>query len=83
MADLTLESPAQFVKGAGPSRAALLEKADIHIVADLLKHLPRDYQPRPDIISIDQIAEGAEAAVCGIIDKITFQRYLFKAAALS
>ena len=75
MADLTLDSPVQFVKGAGPARAAILDQADIHTVDDLLKHLPRDYQPRPDIVNIAQLQEGIESAVCGIIDKITFHRF--------
>ncbi len=75
MADLTLASPVQFVKGADPARATLLARAEIHTVDDLLKHLPRDYQPRPDVVHIDQLREGTESAVCGLIDKITFRRF--------
>ncbi len=37
-----LETPAQFVRGVGPNRAALLAKLDIHNVTDLLFTLPRD-----------------------------------------
>ena len=40
MPELTLESPVQFVKGAGPARGALLERAQIYTVADLLRLLP-------------------------------------------
>ncbi len=75
MADLTLESPVQYVKGAGPARGALLERVEIHTVADLLKHLPRDYQYRPEVINIAELREGSESAVCGIIEKITFRRF--------
>ncbi|MCK4850957.1 MAG: DEAD/DEAH box helicase, partial [Phycisphaerae bacterium] len=75
MADLTLESPVQYVKGAGPVRAALLERVGIDTVADLLKHLPRDYQFRPEVINIADLREESKSAVCGIIEKITFSRF--------
>ena len=75
MADLTLDSPVQFVKGAGPARAALLALAGINTVADLLRHWPRDYQHRPELIDIAQLREGSEASVCGLIEKINFRRF--------
>lgn len=75
MPDLTLESPVQFVKGAGPTRGAVLERAEIYTVADLLTHLPRDYQYRPDIVNIDELKEGSESAICGVIAKISFNRF--------
>ena len=75
MSDLSLDSPVQFVKGAGPARAALLAQADINTVADLLTHWPRDYQLRPQVVSIAELREGCQAAVCGLIEKITFRRF--------
>ena len=75
MSELTLDSPVQFVKGAGPSRAALLAQVGIHTVADLLTHWPRDYQFRPEVISISELREGSHAAVCGLIERIDFRRF--------
>ena len=75
MPDLTLQSPVQYVKGAGPARAALLSRAGINTVADLLKHLPRDYQYRPEVINIGDLREGATASVCGVIEQIDFRRF--------
>ncbi len=75
MPDLTLESPVQFVKGAGPARGAVLERAEIYTVADLLTHLPRDYQYRPEIVNIEDLKEGSEAAICGVIANISLSRF--------
>ena len=75
MADLTLDSPVQYVKGAGPARAALLAAAGINTVGDLLKHLPRDYQHRPEVVAIAELDEGSEATVYGVIDRIDFHRF--------
>ncbi|MCA9096486.1 MAG: hypothetical protein KDA68_23565, partial [Planctomycetaceae bacterium] len=44
-----LETPLQFVKGAGPRRAELLQKLDLRTVGDLLWFLPRDYLDLSDI----------------------------------
>ena len=75
MSPLALDSPVQFVKGAGPSRATLLAQAGIYTVADLLTHWPRDYQFRPHVIDMAELREGCLAAVCGIIDKINFRSF--------
>ena len=75
MADLTLDSPVQYVKGAGPARAQLLAKAGIETVSDLLKHLPRDYQYRPDVVDIGDLSEGSTASACGVIERIDFRRF--------
>ena len=75
MADLTLDSPVQYVKGAGPARAALLAAGGINTVGDLLKHLPRDYQHRPELVDIAELTESGEATVCGVIDRIDFRRF--------
>ena len=47
--DDPLETPAQFVRGVGPGRAALLAKLDIHNVTDLLFTLPRDVLDLSDV----------------------------------
>lgn len=75
MADLTLDSPVQYVKGAGPVRAAVLAQAGINTVGDLLKHLPRDYQDVPELLEIAELREGCQATVFGVIDKINFRRF--------
>lgn len=42
----SLSNPAQYLKGVGPKRAALLERLGVKTVSDLLFHFPRDWQDR-------------------------------------
>ncbi|HTO94753.1 MAG TPA: ATP-dependent DNA helicase RecG, partial [Bacteroidota bacterium] len=44
--------PVQFVKGVGPKKSALLAKAGIRSVEDLLLHVPRRYIDRTTVVSI-------------------------------
>jgi len=47
--------PVQFVKGIGPRKSALLEKAGIRTVEDLLFHIPRRYIDRTTLLSIAEL----------------------------
>lgn len=46
------EPSLQYIKGVGPKRAAALESAGIHSVADLLYYFPRGYLDRSQIVRI-------------------------------
>jgi len=69
-----LESSAQYVKGVGPRRLALLERLDVHTVGDLLYYLPRDYQDRTRISPIAELTHGATATVKGEITACRLRR---------
>jgi len=49
--------PAQFVKGIGPKKSALLEQAGIRTVEDLLLHIPHRYIDRTTVLSIARLRE--------------------------
>ena len=57
--------PVRFVKGVGPARAEILKKLDIGTVEDLLYHFPRRYEDRSRFNPINELKEGAHAAVRG------------------
>ena len=49
--------PVQFVKGIGPKKSAVLERAGIRNVEDLLLHVPRRYIERSTVLSIAQLRQ--------------------------
>ncbi len=53
-----LDTPAQYVKGVGPRRAALLAKIGIMTVEDILFHVPRRYVDRSRIARIRDLKTG-------------------------
>ncbi|MEZ6053454.1 MAG: ATP-dependent DNA helicase RecG [Planctomycetaceae bacterium] len=63
--DNPLNTPAQFVRGAGPQRGELLKKLDIHTVRDLLWHVPRDVLDLTDVRQPDELVEKLEQTVRG------------------
>ena len=65
-----LATPAQFAKGIGPERAELLARLDLYTVRDLLFYFPRTYEDFSELKSVDQLVEGAAAAVCGVVEEI-------------
>ncbi len=65
MAQLTLDSPVQYVKGVGPNRAALLGNLGIETVGDLLFHLPFRYDLEPEACAIHELELGQTCTVVG------------------
>lgn len=49
--------PVQYVKGIGPKKSAVLERAGIRTVEDLLLHVPRRYIERSTVLSIAQLRQ--------------------------
>ena len=64
---LQLDAPVQFVKGVGPARAAMLQKAKIGTVEDLLNYKPFRYEDRSNYRRMDQLEVGGDALVEGEI----------------
>ena len=60
-----LDSPTQFLKGAGPYMAGVLKGLGIETVQELLFHLPLRYEDRRQATPIAQLKAGEEALVIG------------------
>ena len=59
---LSLETPIQFVKGIGPTLAAMLAEKNIVTVEDLLLHLPFRYEDRLNPRSLNELKPGETAS---------------------
>jgi ATP-dependent DNA helicase RecG len=66
----SLTTPVQYLKGVGPERAELLNRLELHTVADVLFHFPRDYQDFTDEREIGRLEEGKLQTVRGVVDDI-------------
>lgn len=60
------------LSGVGEAAAQLLAKLHIYTPADLLFHMPRDYEDRSRIISMNQLVVGKTALLQGIIQSVDF-----------
>ncbi|MBI3863096.1 MAG: ATP-dependent DNA helicase RecG [Planctomycetia bacterium] len=70
MADLTLQTPVQFLRGVGPHRADLLARLGITTIQDLLYFLPRDVLDLTHVVGVDDLVEGNLATVRGrVVDR--------------
>jgi ATP-dependent DNA helicase RecG len=57
----------QYLKGVGPSRAALLERLGIRTVGELLFHFPRSYDDLSNVRPITELSAGVMQTVQGEI----------------
>lgn len=48
----------RILRGTGPATLRALANLDVHTVADLLLHLPRDYEDKTKIVPISRFSEG-------------------------
>lgn len=60
------------LSGVGEAAAQLLAKLNIHTPADLLFHLPRDYEDRSRIVPMSELFVGKTALVEGVIQSADF-----------
>ncbi len=69
MSDDPLQTPVQFVKGAGPKRKLLLERLGVNTVEDLLWYLPRDVLDLSHVTAVGNLTENELQTVRGqVID---------------
>lgn len=61
----SLDDEVQYVKGVGPSFAAVLGKLGIRTAGDLLRHIPRRYEDRTHFRRIGDLRPGEQATVRG------------------
>lgn len=67
MSDDPLSRPVQFLKGVGPARAELLARLEIHSVADLLWHLPRELLDLTSVVRPHELQEKEDQTVRGVV----------------
>ncbi|HUS24747.1 MAG TPA: ATP-dependent DNA helicase RecG, partial [Candidatus Binatia bacterium] len=60
---VTLDTPVQYLKGAGPALAARLRALGIERVGQLLFHLPLHYEDRRAFTPLAQLRDGGRALV--------------------
>ncbi len=65
--DDPLQTPVQFLPGAGPARAKLLEKLNIRTVEDLLWYLPRDVIDMTHVSPVKNLQAGETLTVRGVV----------------
>ena len=69
-----LEDSVQFLKGVGPRRGEMLEKAGLRTFEDLLFHLPFRYEDRRRISTLREAAPGGDATLVGKISSVREHR---------
>jgi len=62
LAQLSLDTPVQYIKGVGPTRAGQLAQLGIHSVEDLLLYFPRRFDLRRQIQPISTLRGDEQAA---------------------
>ncbi len=76
MANLSLDTPVQFVKGVGPVRAEQLGQLGIETVEDLLEYFPRRFDLRKQAAPISALQGDEPAAtIAGEVQGIHEQRF--------
>jgi ATP-dependent DNA helicase RecG len=71
---VNLEDSASALTGVGPRLAQALKRAELHIIEDLLFHLPRDYQDRREIKKFTEAVVGEFQVVRGTVRRIDMRR---------
>src|SRR5262249_37665732 len=67
---LTLDSQAQFVRGVGPARAALLAQLGVITVRDLIEYFPFRHEHRPMSKAIGSLVLDEVATVVGEVRRL-------------
>ena len=62
-----LDTPVRFVKGVGEARSKQLARLDIHVVGDLLYHLPSRYEDRSAFKSIGDLIPNEAVGFEGVV----------------
>ena len=65
---MDLDTPLQFVKGIGPTRAEMLAAKGLLTVEDLIYYAPFRYEDRRNVKAIAELAPGEKAAVSAWVD---------------
>jgi ATP-dependent DNA helicase RecG len=69
---LTLETPVQYLKGVGPTRAEALAELGVGTVRELLEYYPRDWVFMPEPIPIARMQEGQKVSLMGLVESTDY-----------
>ena len=72
---ITLDTPVQYLKGVGPSRAGAFAELGVRTVGDLLEYYPRDWVFMPDPVNIADARNGQTVCLVGIVEQTDWQPY--------
>lgn len=67
MAEITLDTPLQFIKGVGPKRAEVLSDHGLKTVHDLLFYFPRRYLDRTSVLPIAETRIDESSTIIGTV----------------
>ncbi|MBN1343068.1 MAG: ATP-dependent DNA helicase RecG [Phycisphaerae bacterium] len=70
MAQVTLDSSVQYLKGVGPNRVELLANLGIRTVGDLILHLPSRYDRQPEACAIGDLELGQIGTIVAGVERI-------------
>jgi ATP-dependent DNA helicase RecG len=62
---IRLDTPANYLKGVGPARAAALRKLGVITAGDLLFHIPHRYEDASTVSPISSLEAGMQGTVIG------------------
>ncbi len=71
---MKLTDEIRWLKGVGPSRAALLSRLGIGLLGELLLHLPRAWLDRRYVVPVSSVRVGESSTVAGVIQSINRRR---------
>ena len=71
---MELTAPIRKVKGVGEKTEGLLQNMGVYTVGDILLHFPRDYVKYPRATEINELYDGARAAVIVRVEKPAVMR---------
>ena len=72
---MNLHDDITTLKGVGPKKAEAFGRLGISTLEDLAFTLPRSYEDRREIVSIDNLREGETAVFRGMVDRIVPGRF--------
>ena len=72
---MNLHDSITTLKGVGPKKAKAFEKMNIHTLEDLAYTIPRQYEDRRNIVSIDHLKEGETAVFKATVDLVAPGRF--------
>ncbi|MHC4988831.1 MAG: ATP-dependent DNA helicase RecG [Planctomycetota bacterium] len=72
---MTLETPVQYLKGVGPSRAKSFGELGVQTAGDLLEYYPRDWVFMPEPVKIADARIGQMVCLVGVVEQTDWQPY--------
>ena len=66
-AAIELNTPIQYIKGVGPTRAEALSKVGIETIEDLLYYFPRRHLDRTSVTQCNNLKKDTVVTVVGIV----------------